>query len=156
MNPNTPDQIWLGSKEYTWRTDWTVNGWLMIAALLSGASDIMFPGIVKEWPVAVQSLVAVLPFLALLLWARGLTQWIKGMDELHRRITASAVLFAVSATFFVIMLWHRLDVAGLFDAIFPAASGTRGSWDIGTIGHAALLLTLFYMAGHPRFSRRYQ
>ena len=54
------------------------------------------------------------PFAAILLWVRDLVRWIRGMDELHRRITLAAVLFAVSATFFFVMLWHRLEVAGFF------------------------------------------
>ncbi len=156
MTPNTPDQVWIGSENYTWRNDWAVNGWLLIAALLSGAADIMFPQVVREWPVGLRAVVAVVPFLALLFWARSLARWIKGMDELHRRITVSAVLFAVSATSFVTLLWHRLDVAGAFQAMVPSTVGTSGTWDIGTVGHAALLLTLFYAVGHARFSGRYQ
>src|SRR5690349_11234079 len=126
--PNLPDEIWLGKKEYSAWTDWKVNGWLFLATIISSASDILFPHIVREWPIAVRGLVAVTPFIALVFWIRSLARWIGGMDELHRRITLAAVLFTVSATFFFVVLWHRLDSAGVFQAIFSTSSAA--SWDI--------------------------
>lgn len=150
---NVPDEIFLGgSKIYSWRTDLRVNGWLMLAVLMSGASDFFFPHQVRQLDVALRTLIALAPFFAILLWARSLAQWIRGMDELHRRITLAAVLFVVSATFFFVLLWHRLDVAVFFEAI---CSG-RKSGDIGTVGHVFLLMTLFYILGHSIFNRRYK
>lgn len=146
---NVPEEIYLGKKEYSWRADWKVNGWLQVAALISGACDIVFQDAVRQWPTGWRVLVAVLPFLAILLWVRTLIRWIGGMDELHRRITSSAILFAVSATFFFVMLWHRLDKAIL-------AQGTAQSPDIGTLAHLFLLLTFFYFIGFRIFNRSYQ
>jgi hypothetical protein len=151
--PNIPDEVFLGSsKEYSWRTDLKVNGWLMLAVLISGASDFFFAHRVRQFDVAWRTLIALAPFFAILLWARSLAQWIRGMDELHRRITLAAVLFAVSMTFFFVMVWHRLEVAGFFEAVCPG----RKSWDIGTVGHVFLLMTLFYILGHTIFNRRYK
>ena len=156
--PNIPDEIWWAKKEYSWRMDWKVNGWLLLAALISAASDFLFPYQIKQWHVALRTIIALAPFLALLFWVRSLARWIRGMDELHRRITLAAVLFTVSATFFFVMLWHRLDKAGVFDAIFPAGKtpNPNASWDIGTVGHIFLLLTFFYFFGYRIFNRRYQ
>jgi hypothetical protein len=153
---NVPDEIWLGKKDYSFWKDWKVNGWLFFAALFSCATDIMFPGQVREWPVALRGLAAVLPFIALLLWARSLAQWIRGMDELHRRITVAAILFTVSATFFVVMLWHRMTRAGVWDALFSPSGAPATRWDIMTLGHVFLLLTFCYFLGFKVFSRRYQ
>ena len=86
----------------------------------------------------------------ILLWARKLTHWIRGMDELHSRLTLVAILFATNATFFFVTLWHRLVVAGLF----PTRPGA--SWDIHTVGHIFLLMTFFYFLGFRIFNRRYQ
>src|SRR4051794_24917618 len=115
--PNLPDEIWLGKKEYSWWTDWNVNGWLFVATLISGFSDILFPHTVKAWPLGLRVGIVLAQFLAISLWARSLARWIGGMDELHRRITVSAVFFSVAATFSFVMLWHRLDTAGLFRAM---------------------------------------
>jgi hypothetical protein len=150
---NIPDEIFLGgSKQYSWRTDLRVNGWPMVAVLVSGASDFFFAQQVRQLDVTLRTLIALAPFLVLPLWMRSLVQWIRGMDELHRRITLAAVLFAVSATFFFALLWHRLEVAGFFEAICPG----RKSWDIGTLSHMFLLMTLFYILGHTIFNRRYK
>jgi hypothetical protein len=155
QRPNVPDEIFLGREEYSWRNDWRVNGWLFVATIISAFSDIMFPHLARGWPLGGRVGLVLAQFLAIILWARSLTRWIRGMDELHRRISGTAVLFSISATFFFLMLWHRLDRAGLFDAIFPAPK-TGGSWDICTVGHGFLLLTLFYFAGYSVCNRRFK
>src|SRR6266568_3716782 len=143
QKPNVPDEIFLGRAEYSWRMDWRVNGWLFVATLISAFSDIAFPHLVKQWLLGWRVGLVFAQFLAIELWTQSLARWIRGMDELHRRITGTAVLLSVSATFFFLMLWHRLDRAGLFDATFPTPK-PGGSWDICTVGHGFLLLTLFY------------
>ena len=153
--PNVPGEIFLGEKEYSWRADLNVNGWLFVATIISAICDIMFPQVVRHWPLGWRVAIVVAEFSAIALWTRSLMRWIHGMDEMHRRITVMAVLFAVSATFFLAMLWHRLDRAGLFDAIFPKPR-TGGGWDICTVGHEFLLLTIFYFVGHAFFNRRYK
>ena len=154
--PNTPDEIWLGKKDYSLWTDWKVNGWLFLATLISGACDILFPHEVSQWPLVLRAVVAIVPFLALLLWARSLARWVRGMDELHRRITLAAILFTTSATFFFVMAWHRLDKAGVFQAAFPVGRSPNASWDIATVGHVFLLMTLFYFVSYAVFNRRYR
>jgi hypothetical protein len=74
---------------------------------------------------------------------------------MHRRITTSAILFAVSGTFFVLMLWHRLDAAGVFNTFFGWPK-VGGSWDICTVGHGFLLLVFFYFVIQSIFNRRYK
>ena len=154
--PNLPDEIWLGKKEYSAWTDWKVNGWLFVATIISGLCDIMFPHVVRQWPVALRTLAAMIPFLALLLWIRSLARWIGGMDELHRRITLAAIFFTVSVTFFFVMLWHRLEKAGVFQSMSSAGQYSDASWDIGTVGHIFLLMTFCYFLGYRIFNRRYQ
>jgi hypothetical protein len=152
--PNLPNEIFWG-REYSWRMDWKVNGWLTMAALISAFSEIMFPFVVKEWPLGWRVCIVSAEFLAIALWARVLVRWIRSMDELHRHITTSVILSAISATFFFMMLWHRLDRAGLFDAIFGKPK-TGGSWDICTVGHGFFLLILFYGVAQSFFNRRYK
>jgi len=153
--PNNPDEIWLGKAEYSMWTDWKVNGWLFAATIFSGLCDIVFQRQVKQWDVALRAAAAVLPFVAVFLWMRTLARWIRGMDELHRRITMEAVLFTTSATFFFVMVWHRLERAGVFQAIIPGGNA-GATWDIGTIGHVFLLMTFFYFLGYRLSSRRYE
>ena len=152
---NVPGEIFMGNKEYSWRMDWRVNGWLFVAALISGLADIVFRHATSHLPLATRAGIQAMEFFAIALWARSLVRWIGGMDEMHRRITLSAILFAVSATFFVLMLWHRLDAEGFFNVIFGVPK-TGTSWDICTVCHGFLLMTLFYFLGHTVFNRRYR
>lgn len=153
--PNIPGDIFLGEKDYSWRMDWKVNGWLFVAAVISALCEIMFPQAVRQWPLGWRTAVVIAEFLAIALWARDLRAWIRGMDELHRKITTSAVLFAVGATFFFLMLWHRLDQAGLF-ALLPKPKHGGVGWDICTVGHGFLLMTLFYFVAQTIFNRRFK
>ena len=146
--PNHPDEIWLGKEDYSAWTDWRVNGWLLVAALISGASDILLPHVVSQWSWPVRAIIAVVPFVAILLWVRSLKHWIGGMDELHRRIMAAATLISLGGTFFVVILWHRLNMAG----VFPAG----GNWDIATVGHSFLLMTFFYFLGFHLSNRHFR
>ena len=152
--PNLPNEIFWG-KEYSWRKDRTVNGWLALAAVISSLADIIFAGTVSHWPLEARVGIVVAEFLALALWSRSMVRWIHGMDEMHRHITASVVLTAVAATFFFMMLWHRLNHVGLFDAIFTKPR-SGGSWDICTVCHGFLLFVLFYGIAQVIFNRRYK
>ena len=152
---NTPQEVMPG-KSYSFWADMKVNGWVIVAALIWGASDILFPHALKQWPAGWRAIVALVPFLAILLWVRDLARWIRGMDELHQRITLAAILFATSATLFFVVLWHRLVQSGFFQAFFPTFKNPDTSWDFCTFGHSVLLLALFYFLGHSMLNRRYQ
>ena len=154
--PNVPGEIFMGEKEYSWRADWRVNGWLFVATIISALAEIMFPHVVRQWPLEARVGIVFAEFFAIALWARSLTLWIRGMDEMHRCITTLAVLFSVSATFFFLMLWHRLDSAGLFSSLFGPPKKPGVGWDICTVGHGFLLLTLFYFTSFTIFNRRYR
>src|ERR1043165_1115046 len=121
--PNVPGEIFLGNADYTWRMDWEVNGWLFVATIISALADIMFPHVVRQWPVEARIGIVFAEFLAIALWTGSLARWIRGMDEMHRRITVAAVLCSIGATFFCLMLWHRLEQGGLFNATFSPPEG---------------------------------
>ena len=152
---NVPGEIFLGNQDYSIRSDWQVNGWLFVATIISALCDIIFAHTVRQWPLGWRAVIVLTQFVALALWARSLVVWVRGMDEMHRRITTASILFAVSATFFFVLLWHRLNAIGLFNVIFSVPK-PGNSWDIGTVAHSFLLLTLFYFIGHKIFNRRYK
>ena len=156
--PNLPDELDLigGKKDYSLRTDWKVNGWLYAAVIISGASDVFFLQQIREWPMALRTMVVLAPFLALLVWMRSFARWIRGMDELHRRITLAACFFATAATLFVVTAWHRLDREGIFQALFRMELKPGGGWDIGGVWLILGLMTGFYILGGKIFNRRYE
>lgn len=152
--PNTPGDFWL-SREYSPKKDLTVNATMLIAVLIAAGTDILFRQRFSQVSLPVRSILAALPFALLLFWIGSLRRWIGGMDEMHRRIAISSSCFAVVCTLWFLMLWHRLDKAGLFQSLF-APGKPNANFDILTISHAFLLLVLFYAIGYSRYNREYR
>jgi hypothetical protein len=150
IKPNIPDEIDVRKTDYSFRADMKVNGWMLVALIISSASDVFFPDQIKACQLAWRVIIAVAPFLFILLWVRALTRWTRGMDELHRRITLSVIVFAVSATFFVVGLWHVLAKAGIW------RTGFLGIFDPTSVWVILSLMTAFYFRGYRLFNRRYQ
>ena len=142
---NIPEEIAPG-KDYAFRADMKVNGWCWVAVLTSFVNDVFLLPHHKDWPVAIRAVIAVVPLVASLLWVRSVAGWIRGMDELHRRITVAACLFATIATLFVVTAVHLLVVAGVFSIKFQVTAGFIIIW----------LVVCFYILGHSIFNRRYK
>ena len=127
-----------------------VNCWMLVALIISSASDVFFPDQIKTRQLAWRAIIAIAPFPFILLWVRDLKRWIRGMDELHRRITLATIVFAVSATLFVVALWHLLARAGIGHISFMPPFDPNSVWVILS------LMTAFYFHGYRIFNRRYQ
>jgi hypothetical protein len=146
IKTNLPQAVEPGSGQYSFRTDIKVNGWSWAAVLTSFVGEVLLLPHHQEWPVAWRAVVALLPLMAGLLWVRTLMQWVGGMDELQRRITTAASLFASVATLVVLAASHFLTVAGLMPRSFQATTGFVMIW----------LVVCFYLLGRSIFNRRYQ
>jgi uncharacterized protein YacL len=143
--PNIPEELAPG-KYYSFRTEIKVNGWCWVAVLTSFVNDVFLLPHHKDWPVALRAVIALIPLVASLLWVRSVAGWIRGMDELNRRITLAACLFATIATLFVVTTLHLLVVAGVFSAKFQVTAGFVIIW----------LVVCFYILGQSIFNRRYK
>jgi hypothetical protein len=129
----------------------------MFAALaISLATDLFYRHEVREWPVSLRVIVAIAPLIALLLWVRRLSVWIRGMDELHRTITVAVCLFSTVATFFLIAAWHHLARLEVLHALFQGGLRAYASMDICVLWLILWLLLVFYAVGLRIFTRRYQ
>jgi hypothetical protein len=178
--PNDPEEC-INFKKVSWRTDTKVNCWLFIAVVAGLANAIYFhpigpgfDGVLREdfltWPVGIRLIIEAVPLLAGLLWARSWVRFIRGMDELHRRITIEAWLIAALATIGFISIWPMLDAAGISGSAYHA---TRfhgeftdkphfflGFWMLldkpPSIFRTLLLLYAFYIPGYFILIRRYK
>ena len=149
--PNIPDELDLvfGFKDYSFRKDLKVNGWGYVAMALSFAGDVMLSRH-KDWPVALRTVIALSPIIPTLLWGRGFACWIRGMDELHRRLTVEVCLFATTATLFFFAALRPLANAGIFQPL------EKVGLDIHTWWGTSWLLVCFYILGSKILHRRYQ
>lgn len=153
--PNLPDELEPGKKDYSFRKDLKVNGWGYVALTLSvgGEALVYFH---QGWPVALRAIIALIPIIPALLWGRVFARWIRGMDELHRRLTVEVCLFATTATLFVFTALHPLVKFGVIEA-----NGHGDSWLVWLMDWHSWLLTswlliCFYLLGGMILRRRYK
>jgi hypothetical protein len=143
---NIPHEVEPGSGQYSFLTDLKVNGWSWVAVLTSFVGEVLVLPKHAEWPTALRAAIALVPLFAAALWVRSVMQWVRGMDELQRRITTAASVFSTVTTLFVIAVSHFLVVAGVISTRFRATTGFVMIW----------LVVCFYLLGRGIFNRRYQ
>jgi hypothetical protein len=150
---NIPEEIMFGPA-YSLRANLKANTWAFVAVLLSLAGDELLARY-NDWGLFPKVIIAMVPLFISLLWVRSFVRWVHGMDEMHRRMTLEACLFATVVTLFVVTAWHLLDQAGFFQADFLPARLHLGS-HFHTASFPISLVLVFYFLGHAIFSRRYQ
>jgi hypothetical protein len=173
-----------------------VNGWLFVAMLTACVSYMLLHGNVprlfnlpetlqerdwplmyglmhlhvKDWPIVIRVIIELLPMFMSLLWIRDVARWIRGMDELHRRIMLESCLFAVIGTLFFVTAWNRLDKTGALKGIFQPSTVSLDAvpwvarWDWHRLAYLdfsyfpliAALLLFFFCLAHFIFNRRYK
>ena len=92
-----------------------LNAWALVAVVMALLSRIALHRDV-EWSVSLRAVVSLSPLLPSLLYVRSIAGWIRGMDELQRRIQLEACLFATTGTIFVVTAINLLDMAGVLQA----------------------------------------
>jgi hypothetical protein len=150
--PNLPDELEPGKKDYSFRKDLRVNGWGYVALAMSVAGEWLLHTH-KDRPVVLRAVITLAPVIPVLLWGRVFARWIRGMDELHRRMTVEVCLFATTATLFLFTALHPLAKAGVFQAL-----GFREWWlmDWHSWLLTSWLLICFYLLGSKILHRRYK
>jgi len=88
--PNIPEEIGWG-KQYSWRASLKAGGGWMMLAFLTDLPGIYLIEHHRDWHLALRAAIALVPLIATLLYVRSISRWVRGMDELHRRITLAAV-----------------------------------------------------------------
>jgi hypothetical protein len=155
--PNIPEEIGLGKLTLdSWSASAKAGGgWLMLVFLTD------LPGIYlneshKAWPLIVRAVIAAIPLMATLLYVRSTARWIRGMDELHRRITVEALLFATVAYLVLAAAWFLLNNAGVWAAL---AHTTGLHLERIPFSNCTFILCMIYIlwgASYARLNRRYK
>jgi hypothetical protein len=147
MNKLTlPESVQLG-KHYSFRADMKLNAWAFIALLLAVVSRALL-GRHPDWSAPFRAAVALSPLLPSLLYVRNVARWIRGMDELQRRIQLEACLFAMIGTAFVTTALSLLGgVGGIHLPRLQHGLGWEGTF---------ALVILLYILGNLVVNRRYQ
>jgi hypothetical protein len=141
-----PESVQPG-RHYSFRADLKLNAWAFVAVAVALSSRIaLHRG--AEWDAPLRGLMALSPLLPSMLYVRGIARWIRGMDELQRRIQLEACLFATTGTIFVATAFNLLGVAGILPT--PRIQNGLG-WE-GMFG----LVIAFFVLGNFIVNRRYR
>src|SRR5262245_51129900 len=109
--PNHP-----GDVPYSWRASLKAGGGWMMLAFLTDLPGIYWIEHHQDWPLVLKAVLALLPLLASMLYVRSTARWVRGMDELHRRVVLEAFLFATLAYLFLMAGFFLLNKAGVWEA----------------------------------------
>lgn len=129
--PNLFESVASCSGQYSFKRDLRLNAWLGVTVVVY-LSTLLLLSAHREWSPLVRGVVALSPLLPTLLYLRDWIRFVRGMDELQRRVQVEAALFASLGTVFVGMaittlnghgvpvagLEHGLDFGGVFVVMF--------------------------------------
>jgi hypothetical protein len=155
---SVPDELIMFDRQFSWRTAWKVCRWWLAAFVISAVFDLVLPDWKIHQPLRWRVTIVFAEFFAIVLFVFDAVKFIRRMDELQRRITIAAFFFSVSASFFVFVLWLRLEREGFFNAVFgpPFSPFSTTTWGIASVAHACVVLGGFYGLGFLIFKRRYK
>jgi len=162
---NIPEEMVPG-KNYSLWADIKVNGWILASWPVIFLGDLWL-FVHENCTFLLRVIIALIPLAMCLLWIRGVVRWIRGMDEMHRRLTLEACLFAITWTFFVVTAWQHLKHEGILDAVFKTSHSSCENLVLGfnfaglteydfCYPLTILLLFSFYFLGFTIFNRRYK
>ena len=98
--PNTLESLLPCSGEYSLKKDLRLNAWLGVAAVVYGGC-IYLAKHHPDWSALTRGVLLLLPLLPGLLYLRDCMRFIRGLDELQRRIQLESWLFAVLGTLII-------------------------------------------------------
>ena len=110
--PNTMESVEPHSGSYSWKQDLRLNAWLAVAAVAYMA--VLF--LLKHnatWSPLMRGLLTLTPLLPALLYVRSWMRFVRGLDELQRRIQTEAFLFAALGTVVVGVIVNALNASGV-------------------------------------------
>jgi hypothetical protein len=165
--PNDPEELFtLNPKKISW-TPIKVDGWLIASMFAIVVGDLWLFNH-ENCPFILRVIIALVPPAMWLLWIRNVAQWVRGMDELQRRIILEVYLFAITWTFFVIATLQHLKHEGILKIIFRSHHSFLGTLALGfNLGGiiteydmyyplAVMIFIPFLFLGHFIVNRRYK
>jgi hypothetical protein len=153
--PNIPEEIGLG-KQYSCRASLKAGGGWMMLAFLTDVPGLHLIDRHPEWPLVLRVLIALLPLLATVLYVRSTARWVRGMDELHRRVALQSFLFATVTYLLFTATWFLLNHAGVWRALAEASGLHLERVPFANCTFVICLTYILFGVGYSICNRRYQ
>lgn len=144
--PNLIESVQPCSGQYSFKKDLRLNAWFIVAA----AVYLVVLKVLSwhhEWSSLTRALVNLIPLLPGALYVRDCIRFVRGMDELQRRVQTEAWLFAAIGTLLISATINTLSAQGL-----PLGKMNHGL----SLGGTFSLTFLLWIVGTIIFNRRYQ
>ncbi len=110
--PNVMESVEPCSGHYSLKADLQLNAWLLVATVMHLAEQFLVRAH-PEWSPLARALLALAPLIPGLLYVRSWMRFIRGLDELQRRIQLEAFLFAAVGTVIVGAVVSTLNAHGI-------------------------------------------
>jgi uncharacterized protein YacL len=143
---NTTDLCNPFSGHYSLKRDIKLNAWFVVAAVFY-LINMMLARRHPEWSVAIRATLALVPLLPGLLYIRSLMRFVRGMDELQRRIQLEAWLFAAIGTILTGIVISTLNSTGVHLGEVEHGLG---------MGRAFIVTFVLWIVGSAVANRRYK
>ncbi len=135
--PNIMESVEPGSGQYSLKADLRLNAWLLVATVTHVAVQFLVKR-QTEWSPLVGGVLALAPLIPGLLYVRTWMRFIRGLDELQRRIQLEAFLFAALGTVILGAVVGSLNAQGVSTGLLKHGLGLGSSfmallcfWPIG-------------------------
>ncbi len=144
-NPDVFESLVPGSGQYSCKRDLRLNAWLLVASVAYLAQMFLLRRH-PEWSPLTRGLVALGPLIPALLYIRAWVRFIRGMDELQRRVQMEAQVFAAWGTLLVGIVITTLNQHGVLHFL-PHGLG---------FGGVMVSVFSFWLVGVVVANRRYK
>lgn len=95
--PNVMESVQPCSGQYSLKADLRLNAWLAVAGVV-WVADLALLKNHPEWSPLLRGVLALAPLIPGLLYIRSCMRFVRGLDELQRRIQLEALIFAAMGT----------------------------------------------------------
>ena len=145
--PNTIESVTPGSGQYSFRKDMRLNAWLAVATAVYLAVKFLLQGH-PEWSPLLRGLLELAPLLPGLFYVRTVVRYVRGMDELQRRIQFDALLFASLGALIIGTILNTLAAHDV--VVWQELKGGLG------LGGTFVVTLFLYLVGTATALRRYK
>lgn len=144
--PNVMESVQPCSGQYSVKTDLRLNVWLAVASVV-WMVDLALLKKHPEWSSSLRGLLAVTPLIPGMLYVRSCMRFIRGLDELQRRVQSEAVVFAAMGTVIVGMAVNTLNAYEVSWGFLKHGLG---------IGETFILMFVLWLIGSAIANCRYK
>jgi hypothetical protein len=134
------------SGQYSMKADLRLNAWLAVAGVV-WVADLELLKRYSEWSPLLRGVLALAPLVPGLLYVRSCMRFVRGLDELQRRIQLDALIFAAMGTVIAGMAINTLNAHAV-----PMGALKHG---LG-IGQSFVLMVALWIVGSATANRRYK